>query len=287
MSRRPAQKGAGRAGARPIAGRLFQQNPPEVRFRWLAAGLPPDRRRGQRQPQLRDPARHWPGHHPEGGARRQRLRRQGEQRGGAPARHLPRHPVPRECRRQTGVLPQDTLQRTRPRRTGRRQDQALQTHRLALREDGTELRRLYLARLHLYLGEIRPHDLTVKGGSNYSLRLNHNTVDQRQLWVRQDDKGRGGFFLRNPFLDLCLRAGSSQGGNVTMAKKSMDDPEFIWVKERGDDWGCLHKISDSEQKLNVGGNGPYNENTPIIQYEYDKGSDHELWKLVQYDPEFG
>jgi hypothetical protein len=95
--------------------------------------------------------------------------------------------------------------------------------------------------------------------------LNHNTVDQRQLWVREDDKGRGGFFLRNPFLDLCLRAGSSQGGNVTMAKKSMDDPEFIWVKERGDDWGCLHKISDSEQKLNVGGNGPYNENTPIIQ----------------------
>jgi hypothetical protein len=129
--------------------------------------------------------------------------------------------------------------------------------------------------------------LTVKGDSNYSLRLNHNTVDQRQLWVREDDKGRGGFFLRNPFLDLCLRAGSSQGGNVTMAKKSMDDPEFIWVKERGDDWGCLHKISDSEQKLNVGGNGPYNENTPIIQYEYDKGSDHELWKLVQYDPEFG
>src|SRR5205807_1676322 len=118
-----------------------------------------DRRRGQRQPQLRDPARHWPGHHPEGGAWRQRLRRQGEPSGGAPARHLPRHPVPRECRRQTGVLPQDPLQRTRPRRTGRRQDQALQTHRLTLREDGTELRRLYLARLHLYLGEIRPHDL--------------------------------------------------------------------------------------------------------------------------------
>ena len=118
--------------------------------------------------------------------------------------------------------------------------------------------------------------LTVKGGSNYSLRLNHNTVDQRQLWVRQDDKGRGGFFLRNPFLDLCLRAGSSQGGNVTMAKKSMDDPEFIWHHEQGDDnWGCLNKHSDSEQKLNVRGDGPYNENTPIIQYEYDKGTAHD------------
>ena len=130
--------------------------------------------------------------------------------------------------------------------------------------------------------------ITVKGDSNYNLRLNHNTVDQRQLWVREDDKGRGGFFLRNPFLDLCLRAGSSQGGNVTMAKKSMDDPEFIWHHEQGDDnWGCLNKHSDSEQKLNVRGDGPYDENTPIIQYGYDKGSPHELWKLVRYDPEFG
>lgn len=117
------------------------------------------------------------------------------------------------------------------------------------------------------------------------LRLGHNTVDQRQLW-RLEENARG-LVLRNPFLDLCLRAGKSQGGDVSMAKYDNADQEFIWVKERGDDWGCLHKISDSEQKLNVGGNGPYNENTPIIQYEYDKGSDHELWKLVQYDPEFG
>ena len=81
----------GRTGKLSVARAAgFQQNPPEVRFGWLAADLPPDRRRGQRQPQLRDPARHWPRHHPEG---------------------------------------------------------------------GTELRRLYLARLHLYFGEIRPHDL--------------------------------------------------------------------------------------------------------------------------------
>ena len=52
--------------------------------------------------------------------------------------------------------------------------------------------------------------LTVKGDSNYSLHLNHNTVDPRQLWVREEDAARGGFFLRNPFLDRCLRAGSSQ-----------------------------------------------------------------------------
>lgn len=131
--------------------------------------------------------------------------------------------------------------------------------------------------------------LTVKGDSDnkYNLHLNHNSVDPRQLWVREDDAARGGFFLRNPFLDRCLRAGSSQGGQVTMAAKNMGDAEFIWRKEQGDNWGCLNKLSDWEQKLNVAGNGPYDENTSIIQYEYDRGSDHELWKLVQYDPNFG
>ena len=34
--------------------------------------------------------------------------------------------------------------------------------------------------------------ITVKGDSNYNLRLNHNTVDQRQLWVREDDKSLSG-----------------------------------------------------------------------------------------------
>ena len=53
MFRQRAQKGAGRASSRSLTRRLLHQNPPEVRFRWLAAGLSPDRRRGQRQPQLR------------------------------------------------------------------------------------------------------------------------------------------------------------------------------------------------------------------------------------------
>src|ERR1700686_1134910 len=155
-----AQKGAGRASSRSLTRRLLHQNPPEVRFRWLTAGLSPDRRRGQRQPQLRDPARHRPGHHAESGARRQGLRRPGEPRGGAPARHLPRHPVPRECRRQTRFLSQDPLQRARPRRAGCRQAQALQTHPLTPRENRTELCRLHLACGHVYLGQIRPPGLT-------------------------------------------------------------------------------------------------------------------------------
>ena len=59
MFRQRAQKGTERASSRSLTRRLLHQNPPEVRFRWLAADLPPDR--------------HWPGHYPEGGAQRQRL----------------------------------------------------------------------------------------------------------------------------------------------------------------------------------------------------------------------
>jgi hypothetical protein len=130
--------------------------------------------------------------------------------------------------------------------------------------------------------------LTVKGsGSSRYVRLNHNSADESQLWLREEDAARGGFFLRNPFLDLCLRAGSSQGGGVTMAAKTMSDAELIWRKEGDADWGCLNKLSDWEQKLNIAGDGPYDDNSSIVQYEYDRGSDHEMWKLVQYEPNFG
>lgn len=57
-------KGGGRtAGARPLARRLLDQDPPQGRPRWPAARLPPDRGRGERQPPVRDPARPRAGDH--------------------------------------------------------------------------------------------------------------------------------------------------------------------------------------------------------------------------------
>ena len=53
-----AKGGARRSGARPFAWRLLNQNPPQGRPRRLAARLPSDRGRSQRQPQLRTRARH-------------------------------------------------------------------------------------------------------------------------------------------------------------------------------------------------------------------------------------
>jgi hypothetical protein len=155
-------------------------------------------------------------------------------------------------------------------------------------EKGSDMSDAVSPTLYVIQSKISNSDwvLTAKPDDSH-VHLDHNAVDPRQLWVREDDAARGGFFLRNPFLDRCLRAGSSQGGQVTLAPKSMADAEFIWRKEQGDNWGCLNKLSDWEQKLNVAGNGPYNESTAIIQYGYDRGSDHELWKLVQYDPNFG
>ena len=68
--------GARRSGARPFAWRLLNQNPPQGRPRRLAARLPSDRPRSQRQPQLRTPARHRTRYFAARRHHRQRLRRQ-------------------------------------------------------------------------------------------------------------------------------------------------------------------------------------------------------------------
>ena len=60
MSRRQAQKGAGRSGPRPLAWRLLDENPSQGRSRRLAASLSFDGRRSQRQSQLRDSSRSRP-----------------------------------------------------------------------------------------------------------------------------------------------------------------------------------------------------------------------------------
>jgi transposase len=57
-----------------------------VRPRRPTVGFPPDRRRGQRQPPIRDPARHRPRRHAAGGGDRRGLRREGQPAGGAAAR---------------------------------------------------------------------------------------------------------------------------------------------------------------------------------------------------------
>ena len=50
MCPRRAQKGAGNPGARQIAWRLLDQDPSQDRLRRPSDRVPPDRRRGQRQP---------------------------------------------------------------------------------------------------------------------------------------------------------------------------------------------------------------------------------------------
>jgi len=132
MSRRPAQKGQdGQALADRAA--AFQQNPPEVRFRWLAAGLPltggeasdsrnfeilldigPDITRGRCSATKATTPR------------RTERRRAGA--ASAPPSRTARMP------RQTAFFPRySTKDAPAPNRAS--QDQALQTHRLALRED--------------------------------------------------------------------------------------------------------------------------------------------------------
>jgi hypothetical protein len=145
--------------------------------------------------------------------------------------------------------------------------------------------------------------LTVKNGGSTNtaewthercgLHLDHNAYSDAQLWMKEDD-ARGGFFLRAPTIEttsypagICLRAGGSQGnGGPILVPKTLADPELVWRKEDGDGWGCLNKLSDWEQKLQAKGDGPYDQNSELCNYEYDDGSDHELWKIVPYTPQY-
>lgn len=76
MSRRQAQKGAAGLSARPLARRLFDQNPPEDRP-WRASDrLRHDRRRESQRATSTDPARAWSRHRSARGNRRQGLHQQ-------------------------------------------------------------------------------------------------------------------------------------------------------------------------------------------------------------------
>ena len=149
-----------------------------------------------------------------------------------------------------------------------------------------------LPKLYLIQSKIDDSDwvVTVKTDANGNPfpRINRYYYDVMQYWAKEDvADARGGFRLKNPFDNLYLLAGSSQGGHVEMRALDTHNDEMIWRKENDDDWGCLNKHTDWEQKMQLSGDGPYNEDTAIIQYEYDRGSAHELWKLVEYTPDFG
>ena len=114
MSRPPAQKGAARPGARPLAWRVHDENPRQsgqfrrhhrVRSdRWPGCGHNP----------LRDPAQHRAGHHAARRARRQRLFQQGQSRRGANARYRPGDPSQGQREERTCLL-RETLYKARAR----------------------------------------------------------------------------------------------------------------------------------------------------------------------------
>src|SRR5271154_1747103 len=69
------------------------------------------------------------------------------------------NPISIQHQRHDPLLSEGTLQGPGTHRTSRRQTQALQTYRAAMREDGAELRLLRRACSRLHLDQIRPHGL--------------------------------------------------------------------------------------------------------------------------------
>ena len=120
MCRRPEQRGARRPGARTFARRLHHENPRKIGRLRRHHRLRPDRRRSFRRASLRNPARHRTRHPASRRHLRQRLRQQGQPRGGKGARRRAGHPAQGQRKRQAGLLRANPLQGKGSHRAGRR-----------------------------------------------------------------------------------------------------------------------------------------------------------------------
>ncbi len=159
MCRRPGQKGARRASARTFARRLHHENPRKIGRLRRHHRLRSDRRRSIRRASLRNPARHRTRHPASRRHLRQRLRQQGQPRGGKGARRRAGHPAQGQRKRQAGLLRPHPLQGKGSHRAGRRTAQALQARRAPLRKDSQELQINRQLRRRPLLDQIRPHRL--------------------------------------------------------------------------------------------------------------------------------
>ena len=159
MCRRPGQKGARRPGARTFARRLHHENPRKIGRLRRHHRLRSDRRRSFRRASLRNPARHRTRHPASRRHLRQRLRQQGQPRGGKGARHRAGHPAQGQRKRQAGLLRAHPLQGPRPHRAGRRTPQAVQARRAPLQKARTKLPINRQLRRRPLLDQIRPHRL--------------------------------------------------------------------------------------------------------------------------------
>ena len=159
MSRRREPKGAAEPGARAVAGRLFDRDPPEDRLRRpalafeLTEGEASDSR-CSRSCSTRS------GHRAARAVGDKGTRTQEEPRGGPRAEAIcPVIPYKGKEKNRPAVLCEGALSGTRPHRAARRQAQALQTNRSPMRENGSQLRLLRRPCPRIHPGEIRPHDL--------------------------------------------------------------------------------------------------------------------------------
>ena len=128
--------------------------------------------------------------------------------------------------------------------------------------------------------EVHNADWVLSRNAQGKVRLAHKDGSIGQLWMREDDP-RGGFFLVNAENGEVMCQTHLQGGEITLKARNLSDSAMLWRLEnwRGP-WKGLNSLRDLEQKLNLAGNGPYNENTVPILWEYSYQSPNECWQLI-------
>lgn len=129
--------------------------------------------------------------------------------------------------------------------------------------------------------QVHSSDWVLARNADGKVRLAHKNGSIGQLWMREDDP-RGGFFVVNVGSGEVLCRTRLQGGEVVLKAKSLADSAMLWKIDPfgGGTWLGLTTFDDWEQKLNLAGNGPYNENSSVIVWEYSRGAPNERWQIV-------
>lgn len=101
--------------------------------------------------------------------------------------------------------------------------------------------------------------------------------DSSQLWVPVDLPGIAGTVLLNMQSGMVIAAPDENGPVKMVAPGTMNTQQCLWNLLSN---GAVQLTRDNSQNLNVSGNGPYPNGTPILSWNWSGGESNEIWNYT-------
>lgn len=105
-----------------------------------------------------------------------------------------------------------------------------------------------------------------------------------QQWEKREVPGGGFALINRERPDKCIARKDGRNGSplVLVDVSEISKNKFCRWREEGNvrDYHPINSFSDWEQKINIPGNGPYRDGTPLITWEWSHGANNEMWMLL-------